>query len=153
MLFFDLKSNLTGTLPTSFRKGPGNHPCMRNTFFRGPHPPLLSTKTPKTYNELCLDGQKLKHELFRNSSKYTLRNTFSRGPPPSTIYKISKNIERTLFRWAKIKTRIFRNTFYRGPPPPLLSTKVKNSKNIERTLFRWTKIKTRTFSNFVKIHP
>ena len=46
---------------------------------------------------------------------------------PSTIYKNTKNIKRTLFGWAKIKTRTrelcrktskqtLRNTFSRGPP-------------------------------------
>ena len=33
------------------------------------YPPLLSTKTPKTLNELCFDGRKVTHELFRKTSK------------------------------------------------------------------------------------
>ena len=35
----------------------------------GVPPPLLSTKTPKTDNELCFDGRELKHELRRKTSK------------------------------------------------------------------------------------
>ena len=51
-------------------------------------------------------------------------NTFYRDPPPSTIYKNSKNIERTLFSWAKMKTRTLSKNVkidpqeyvFRGPP-------------------------------------
>ena len=49
---------------------------------------LLSTKTPKTQNELCFDGRKLKHELCRKTSKQTLRNTFYRGSP--SLYYLQK---------------------------------------------------------------
>ena len=77
---------------------------------------------------------------------------------PSTMYKNSKNIERTLFRWTKIKTRTFSKNVKIHPQeyvlqgsPPVLST--KTPKNIERNLFLCAIIKTRTFSKYVKIDP
>ena len=75
---------------------------------------------------------------------------FYRVPPPSTIYKNSKNIERTQFRWVKLKTRTFSN-YVKIHPHKYVSQ--GSPKIIERTLFRWAKIKTRTFSKYVKIHP
>jgi len=84
---------------------------------------------------------------------------YHRGPPPSTIYKNSKNIEQTLFWWAKIKTRSLSKNIkidpqeyvLQGSPPP--STIYKNSKNRQRTQFWWAKIKTRSLSKNVKIDP
>ena len=77
---------------------------------------------------------------------------------PSTIYKNSKNIERTLFWWATINTRTLSKNVkidpqeyvIRGPPPIYYLQKLRN---IERTLFWWTKIKTQTLSKNVKIDP
>ena len=66
-------------------------------------PPLLDTKTL------------IKTRCLSKTSKYTLMNTFYRGPPPSTIYKNSKNIERTLFSWAKMKTRALSKNVKIGP--------------------------------------
>ena len=56
---------------------------------------------------------------------------FTGVPPLSTIYKNSKNIERTLFCWAEIKTQILSKTVKIDPqeyvlqwfPLPLLCTK------------------------------
>ena len=55
-----------------------------------------------------------------------------RGPPPSTIYKYSKNIERILIWWGKIKTRTLSKNVkidpqeyvLQGSPLPVLSTKI-----------------------------
>ena len=102
--------------------------------------------------------RKLKRDFFEKRQNRPSGIRFTGVLPPSTIYKNSKNIERTLFWCAKIKTRslsknvkkTLRNTFIRGPPP---STIYKNSKNIERTLIWCAKIKTRTFSKNVKIDP
>ena len=55
----------------------------------------------------------------------------SEVPPPSTIYKNSKNVQRTLFGLAIIKTRALSKNVkidpqeyvYQGSPLPLLSTK------------------------------
>ena len=53
-------------------------------------------------------------------------------PPPSTIYKNSKNIERTQFWWARIKTKTLSKNVKIDPQeyvlqgfplPPLQSTK------------------------------
>ena len=79
-------------------------------------------------------------------------------PPPSTISKKSKNIERTLLWWAKIKTRTLSKNVkidsHSGVPPPLCYL----LRLQKRTLFwwariRWAKTKSRTFSKNVKIHP
>ena len=56
---------------------------------------------------------------------------FTGVPPLSTIYKNSKNIEQTLFLWAKIQTRSLpknvkidpQEYVYQGSPLSLLSTK------------------------------
>ena len=88
--------------------------------------------------------------IFLKNVKIDPQEYVLQGSPPYTIYKNSKNIERTLFRWAKIKTRIYwktskknlRNTFYRGPPP---STIYYYSKNIVWNLFLWAIIKARLF--------
>ena len=93
--------------------------------------PLLFPKTPKPQNELYFDGRKLKRDLWPKTSKKALNNTFYRGPPPFTISINSKNIERTLFWWAKIKTwTLTKNVkidlqkyVLQGFPLPLLSPK------------------------------
>ena len=78
----------TRTLPKNVKIDPQEY------VYQG-SPPLLSTKAPKSYKELCFDGRKLKHELFRKTSKYTLRNTFIRSPPYNA-YKNSKNKDNKL---------------------------------------------------------
>ena len=83
---------------------------------------------------------------------------FKGVPPPSTMYKNSKNIERTLFWMAKLKTRSLPKTVKIDPQEYVYqvfphSIIYKNSKNIERTLFLWAKAKTRTLSKNVKIDP
>ena len=102
---------------------------------------------------------------------------FIRGPlpPPSTFYKNSKNRERTLVWWAKIKTRTLSKNIkiehqkyvYQGSPPPPWECEIHSQmmtsvysiwyidfdRRKERMLFWWAKIKTRTLSKNVKIDP
>ena len=129
------------------------------------YPPILSTKTPKIQNELCFYGRKLKRELCRNTSKQTLRNTFSRGPP-NNAYINSKNLDNQLgyypllstktpkiqnelcFYGRKLKRELcrntskqtLRNTFSRGPP----NNAYINSKNLDNQLGYYPLLSTRT---------
>ena len=75
--------------------------------------------------------------IMRNSLAELLPIWYRELPALWGIYKISKNIDRTLFWLSKIKTRSLRS----------------NSKNIERILFWWAKIKTCNLSKNVKIDP
>ena len=103
--------------------------------------PLLCTKSQKIQNELYLDGRKLKHDLCRETSKQTLRITFIKGPPPSTMYKNSKNIDKELGYYTLLSTqtpKIDPQQYVYQPPPPHNSYKT-----IERPLFLCGKIKPR----------
>ena len=82
--------------------------------------------------------------IFLKNVKIDPQEYLLQGSPPSTIYKNSKNIERTQFRWAKLKTRTFSN-YVKIHPHKYVSQ--GSPKIIERTLFRWSKIKTPIFRN------
>ena len=71
--------------------------------FTGVPLPLLSTKTPKTQNELCFDGRKLKHELCRKTANQTLRNTLSGVPLPIVSTKTPKTQNELCFHGRNLK--------------------------------------------------
>ena len=75
---------------------------------------------------------------------------FTGVPPPFAISKSSKNIERTLFSWAKSKTLSLSKNVKMDPQKYVLQG---SPQNIERTLFLWAKIKKLTLSKNVKIDP
>ena len=77
--------------------------------------PLLSTKTLKRQNELCVDGRKLQSELCLNMPK--------QNPPPLST-KTPNTQNELCFDQGKLKRELcrntskqtLRNTFIRNPP-------------------------------------
>ena len=99
----------------------------------------------------------MKTRSFSKNVKIDPQEYVLQASPPSTIYKKSINIERTVFWWAKITKRSLSKNVKIDPQEYVIrttpSTIYKNSKNIDRTLFWCAKMKTRTFSKNVKIDP
>ena len=94
-----------------------------NTIFRAP--PWENENYPHLFW-----WAKIKTRTLSKNVKIDTQEYVYRGPPPNTIYKNSKNIERTMFWCVKIKTRSLLKNVKKDPQeyvyqgsPPLLSTK------------------------------
>ena len=95
-------------------------------FIRGP--PCIVYKNPKPKKKqknVTIDPQEYVYQGFPSiMPKKLQKHRYRARLLPSTIYKNSKNIERTLICWTTIKTqkltknvkKNLRNTFSRGPP-------------------------------------
>ena len=81
--------------------------------------------------------RKLKRDFFEKRQNRPSGIRFTGVPPPSTMYKNSTNIERTLVRWTKIKTRTFPK-YVKIEVPPKYKGKKTSKESLRNTFIRGT---------------